>query len=149
MSAKTTAGAPAALCYCGALRKATRNLTQAYDRCLAPYGIRVTQYSILSTLQRTGPRSINELAAELVMDRSTLGRNILPLERDGLLRIDMHPDDGRSRALAVTAAGLALLNRARGAWQTAQGRFEKNYGTGRAAELRQALQAAAALEFSR
>ena len=147
MTAQTTTGAEPPPCYCLALRQATRSLTQFYDQALAPYGIRVTQYSILSALKRSGPRSINELAAELVMDRTTLGRNIRPLQREGLLRISAHPDDGRSRALAVTARGLGVLAKARGAWQEAQTRFEKSYGGTRAAALRRELQAAAAMDL--
>ena len=56
-----------------------RHVTQFYDQFLAPSGLRTTQYSILARLQRKGPMTINALAAELVMDRTTLGRNILPL----------------------------------------------------------------------
>ncbi|MGA9947175.1 MAG: MarR family winged helix-turn-helix transcriptional regulator, partial [Xanthobacteraceae bacterium] len=69
-------------CNCLALRQAARHVTQIYDQVLAPSGLRATQYSILARLQRKGPMTNNALAAELVMDRTTLGRNILPLERD-------------------------------------------------------------------
>src|SRR5579859_6417099 len=74
-------------CSCLAIRKAARHVTQFYDHCLAPTGLRTTQYSILVRLKRHGPSTINTLAAELVMDRTTLGRNILPLERDGLIAV--------------------------------------------------------------
>ena len=65
-------------CNCLALRQAARHVTQFYDQCLAPAGLRSTQYSILSRLARSGPMTINLLAADLVMDRTTLGRNIRP-----------------------------------------------------------------------
>ncbi len=74
-----------AACNCLALRQAARQVTQFYDQFLAPSGLRSTQYSILARLQRKGPMTINALAGELVMDRTTLGRNILPLQRDGLI----------------------------------------------------------------
>ncbi len=61
-------------CNCLALRQASRHVTQFYDQFLAPSGLRTTQYSILARLQRKGPMTINALAAELVMDRTTLGR---------------------------------------------------------------------------
>jgi DNA-binding MarR family transcriptional regulator len=73
-------------CNCFAVRAAARHVTQFYDQVLAPAGLRVTQFSILSNLKRLGPLTINALARETVMDRTTLGRNILPLERDGLIR---------------------------------------------------------------
>src|SRR5260370_21132852 len=72
---------------CLALREATRHVTQFYDRLLASSGLRTTQFSILIRLRLEGPMTINALAKSLVMDRTTLGRNILPLERDGLIEI--------------------------------------------------------------
>src|SRR6266704_2253431 len=75
-------------CNCLALRQAARHVTQFYDQFLAPTGLRTTQFSILARLRRMGPMTINALAADLVMDRTTLGRNILPLERDGLVAVE-------------------------------------------------------------
>src|SRR5271155_5616628 len=74
-------------CNCLALRQAARHVSQFYDQFLAPSGLRTTQYSILARLQRKGPMTINALATELGMDRTTLGRNILPLQRDGLIAV--------------------------------------------------------------
>src|SRR6201985_3647769 len=75
-------------CNCFAVRSAARHVTQFYDRFLAPIGLRTTQFSILAKLQRLGPQPINALAGDLVMDRTTLGRNIQPLARAGLVRIE-------------------------------------------------------------
>src|SRR5271170_7584973 len=75
------------LCNCLALRQATRHVTQFYDQCLAPAGLRTTQFSILARLRRLGPVTISALAADLVMDRTTLGRNLQPLEREGLVAV--------------------------------------------------------------
>ena len=74
-------------CACLAVRQAARHITQFYDQLLAPIGLRTTQFSILAKLRRQGPMTINALADELVMDRTTLGRNILPLEREGLISV--------------------------------------------------------------
>ena len=76
-----------AQCNCLALRQAARHVTQFYDQYLAPTGLRTTQFSILAKLSGLGPMTINALARELVMDRTTLGRTMLPLERDGLIAI--------------------------------------------------------------
>src|SRR5579884_2504423 len=65
------------LCNCLAIRQAARHVSQLYDRYLAPTGLRGTQFSILAKLRRLGPTTINALARDLVMDRTTLGRNIL------------------------------------------------------------------------
>jgi DNA-binding MarR family transcriptional regulator len=127
-------------CNCLALRQATRLATQLYDQHLAPSGLRTTQFSILAKLKRLGPMSINALAAELVVDRTTLGRNILPLERDGLIRIEPSATDARSKELRLTRKGTARLRPALRQWAQAQARFEAAYGGQRAAELRSLLQ---------
>src|SRR3954471_5937577 len=103
---------PGTPCTCFAVRRAARHLSQSYDRFLAPTGLRTTQFSLLRVLHRTGPRSIQALAAELGMDRTTLGRNLRPLERDGLVSIGVDPADRRGRALAITPAGLARVEQA-------------------------------------
>src|SRR5262249_46959351 len=92
-------------CNCLAVRQAGRHITQFYDQFLAASGLRTTQFSILATLRRLGPMAINALAAEMVMDRTTLGRNILPLERDGLIAVEQGRRDRRSKELRVTEAG--------------------------------------------
>ena len=134
-------------CNCLALRQAARLATQFYDQHLAPSGLRTTQFSILAKLKRLGPSTINALAAELVMDRTTLGRNILPLERDGLLRIEPSATDARSKELHLTRKGAARLSRAWPGWAEAQKRFEAAYGADRAAQLRSLLQGVVASEL--
>jgi DNA-binding MarR family transcriptional regulator len=126
-------------CNCLALRQAARHVTQFYDQCLAPSGLRTTQYSILVRLNRTGPMTINALAAELVMDRTTLGRNILPLGRDGLITIVKGDADRRRRELRLTPAGAERMRAARSQWAEAQARFEAVFGDRRAADLRDLL----------
>jgi DNA-binding MarR family transcriptional regulator len=135
-------------CNCFAVRSAARHVTQFYDQFLAPIGLRTTQYSILARLKRLGPQSINTLAESMVMDRTTLGRNILPLERDGLIRIEPAASDRRVRELRLTKAGEKRLQAAIEAWSQAQARFETSFGTKRAAELRAMLRAVVASEFT-
>jgi DNA-binding MarR family transcriptional regulator len=126
-------------CNCLALRQAARHITQLYDQFLAPSGLRATQYAILARLQRKGPMTINALAAELVMDRTTLGRNILPLERDGLIAVGPGNSDRRSKELRLTGAGAARFRTALKGWQEAQARFEATFGASRAETLRALL----------
>jgi DNA-binding MarR family transcriptional regulator len=127
-------------CNCLALRQAARRVTQIYDRSLAPTGLRTTQFSILALLWRNGPTTINALAAALVMDRTTLGRNVQPLERDGLLEIRAG-DDRRSRELHLTPSGRERLGAAAPRWKAAQAQFEASFGPERAQELRRLLRA--------
>jgi len=135
-----------AACNCLALRQATRHLTQIYDQFLAPSGLRSTQYSILARLQRKGPMTINALAAELVMDRTTLGRNVLPLQREGLIEIGTGRSDRRSKQLRLTTSGTARFRQANKAWHAAQVHFENTFGSKRAEELRTLLEGVVAGE---
>jgi DNA-binding MarR family transcriptional regulator len=135
-------------CNCFAVRAAARHVTQCYDQFLASSGLRTTQFSILAKLKRKGPLTISELAESMVMDRTTLGRNILPLERDGLIRIEAAASDRRAKALRVTKDGEKRLETARRGWQAAQQRFDAVFGVKRAAELRELLRGVVASELA-
>jgi DNA-binding MarR family transcriptional regulator len=118
------------------VRKAARHITQFYDQMLVPSGLRTTQFSILATLRQSGRMTINSLAAKMVMDRTTLGRNILPLERDNLIAVKEGSHDRRSRELRLTAAGEARLKAAMTRRVEAQGQFEAAIGARRASANR-------------
>jgi len=134
-------------CNCLALRQAARHVSQFYDQALAPFGLRATQFSILGRLQNSGPWTIQALAAKLVLDRTTLGRTIRPLERDGLVAMETDPGDRRVRALRITRAGEKLYAEALQGWQMAQQRFEAAVGEAEAATLRSTLKAVASRKF--
>jgi len=123
-------------------------VTQLYDQFLAPVGLHVTQFSILAKLKRLGPVTINALAKEMVMDRTTLGRNVLPLERDGLIRIEASAADRRAKELHLTKAGEKRLQSGRETWTQAQARFEDRFGAKRAADFRAILRAVIASDFA-
>jgi DNA-binding MarR family transcriptional regulator len=130
---------PLSECNCLALRQAARHVTQFYDQYLVSTGLRATQFSILAKLYGLGPMTINALARELVMDRTTLGRTMLPLERDGLIAIKEGTLDRRSKELGVTKAGIDRLRDAAKLWREAQEEFEEHFGARRAAALRELL----------
>ena len=134
-------------CNCLALRQAARHATQFYDRHLAATELRTTQFSILAKLKRLGPMTINALASELVMDRTTLGRTMLPLERDGLITVKDATSDRRSKELHLTKAGAGRLRAAGKLWSEAQTRFEAVFGAERAFRLRNELHAVASTEL--
>ena len=130
-------------CNCLALRCAGRAVTQFYDRHLAPSGLRSTQYSILAALRQGGPMAIHTLAAMLQMDRTTLGRNVLPLQRDGLVELAPVDADRRRKNLRLSPLGTKRLRAAQPAWHAAQQAFETRYGADRARALRELLRAVA------
>jgi DNA-binding MarR family transcriptional regulator len=132
-------------CNAAAVKKAARRISLLYDTLLAPAGLRSTQYGILSELSLRGAAlpTVGELAQALVMDRSTLGQNLRPLERERLVTLLTDPKDRRSRLIALTKQGVARLNQARKYWKIAQDRFETTIGKREAEELRTVLQAIA------
>jgi DNA-binding MarR family transcriptional regulator len=135
-------------CNCLAIRQAARHVTQFYDQLFAPVGLRATQFAILTRLRRQGPMTINALAGLLVMDRTTLGRNILPLQRDGLIAVVASASDRRRRELRLTDAGLAKHEAALESWSVAQQQFEAVFGAERAATLRRLLRDVVAADFA-
>ena len=82
------------------------------------------------------------------MDRTTLGRNILPLQREGLIAIVQGRADRRSKELQLTDAGLARLRGAVESWTEAQARFEAIFGDQRSLELRNLLHTVSATELA-
>ena len=135
------------LCNCLALRQASRHVTQFYDQFLTAAGLRTTQFSILARLRRLGPTTISVLAADLVMDRTTLGRNLQPLEREGLVAVVKGREDRRSREIRLTEAGVERLRAAVEGWLKAQAGFEGVFGQQRSAELRVLLHAVSASQL--
>lgn len=128
-------------CHCAVLRKASRHVSQAYDLALAPAGLKTTQFSLLAAIHHGGGGclTISELAGVMVMDRSTLGHNLRPLERNGLVVIETGRDDARRRRIRVTSKGRAKLKETGRLWVKMQARFESAFGAGATANLRDAL----------
>ena len=128
-------------CNCLALRKASRHMTLFYDAALEPSGLRSTQFALLTEIHRRGdaPPSIGDLAEALVMDQSTIGQNLRPLQRDGLVALERDEVDRRSRLVKLTRAGRSRLADARPLWLVAQEKFEDRFGKRAAADLRNIL----------
>jgi DNA-binding MarR family transcriptional regulator len=122
-------------------------VTRLYDDVLAPIGLGVNQYSILARLNRVGPSTIQELARLLVMDRSTLGYLLRPLEKRNFVKLEVCEQDRRSHIVTLTEAGEAAVAKARPRWAAAQRRFEGTFGKEAALELRTVLKEIATAEF--
>ena len=123
-----TAMMPFEQCNCMALRRASRRITNFYDSRLAPTGLRVTQYAILALLREHGSVSVNSLAGHLDLDRTTMGKNLRPLERMRYVKVTPSPTDGRSRTITLTESGGAALKAAARLWRRAQAEFESANG---------------------
>ncbi len=127
-------------CACFNLRRATRMVTQLYDEALKPAGIRATQFMVLVGTGSAGPISVNQLADRIVMDRTTLTRNLKPLDREGLIAV-RPGDDLRVREVSLTAKGRKTLDRAYPLWERVQARLRQKIGDSRVDRLLVDLQA--------
>lgn len=108
-----------ASCTCFSLRKAARVVTQLFDEQMAPSGLLVTQFSILGVIATMKESTMNQLAQYLVMDRTTLTRNLKPLEREGLIQINPGKDK-RTRLISLTPEGIEALQKALPLWELSQ-----------------------------
>jgi len=108
------------VCTCTTVRHAAQTLTEGYDRVLAPSGLKITQYLLLrSILRGETEKSITELAQALGSDRSTIGRNLRVLARDGLVSSRVG-NDRREHVVRVTEQGRQAVASAYPLWQQAQ-----------------------------
>lgn len=112
-------------CLCAAVRKAGRLLTRQYDRHLKPSGLKVTQYSMLANIGRNPGITVSDLATLLMMDQTTVTRNLALLDRDGLVKVEPDQDDRRVRRVWASARGTARLQEAKPLWDQAQQEVEQ------------------------
>jgi DNA-binding MarR family transcriptional regulator len=114
-------------CFCFNMRKASRMVTKHYDTILEPTGLRSTQFQILATVARHENMTISHLADLLVMDRTTLTRNLKPLENQDWISYTVD-GDRRRRTVRVTSLGHGILQRALPLWEQAQDRLLQRIG---------------------
>jgi len=110
---------PCRKCTCSALRRASRALTRHFEKQFRGAGLRATQFTILATLIQTDAIAISRLAKLLGVERTTLTRNLGPLEKRKLVQLT-GDSDGRVRQVAITGAGLALARKTLPRWKNAQ-----------------------------
>ncbi len=126
---------PAQSCVCFNLRKSARAITQKYEEAFKPLGLHATQFSLLVATRLMGSITISSLAKALVMDRTTLTRNLRPLEKQGWLRITSGKEDRREREVALTGSGQTILKKALPLWQAVQQEVKEELGQVRFARL--------------
>lgn len=127
-----------AACVCLNLRKMSRIITQMYDEALKPSGLRSTQLPVLVTLVSVGSMTVNDLADDLVMDRTSLSRLLRPLVARGLVK--MTPgEDRRTRELSVTPRGREAVATAIPMWDSVQDEVLGRLGQDRWRDLKDNL----------
>ncbi len=126
------------------LRTASRAVSALFDEALRPAGLRISQLSILVALALAGEASVSRLAGVLDLERTTMTRNVGPLEREGLIA-SAEGTDARNRILRLTEKGRATLARALPIWERVQEGITRDLGDVRWRALLRHLEAAAAL----
>jgi len=118
---------PALPCACASLRRASRAVTQLYDRQLRSEGLRPTQFTLLQVLERAGALTQGRLGELLALDSTTLSRTLRPLEEKGWVR-GRPGSDRRERHWELTAGGERKLAEAVPAWGRAQRELRSRFG---------------------
>ena len=126
-------------CLCLHAQRAARALARRFDEALRPLDLTNGQFSLLMSLNRPDPARMSEAASVLAIDRTTLTANLKPLERRGLVKIALDPEDKRSRRLILTPAGRALLVEAVPIWKRTHAELDRQLGAAGPDRLRMDL----------
>lgn len=132
-------------CTCLKLRRASQTITKVYDKYLEPSGIKVSQYSILKSISHMEPVNVSDLAVNVRLDRTTLVRNLKPLEQKGLIS-DISKAGTRNRQLILTENGKSVLTEALPLWKKAQACVEQYLGKENSSTLSSLLRKIEGLE---
>jgi len=115
-------------CTCFNLRKASRIVTQYFDDSMRSIGLRGTQFTLLANAFAYSPITVTRMAEIMVTDRTTLGRNLLPMEKNGLIKVEQG-DDRRTRIVQITDAGEKKLEEAYPLWKETQESIKQKIGS--------------------
>ena len=126
-------------CLCLHARRAARALARRFDEAFRPIGITNGQFSLLASLNRPGSAPMGAVARLLGMDRTSLTASLKPLERDGLVRVEVDPEDRRGRRLRITRKGRGVVARALPIWKATHAEVEAALSGVTADSLRRGL----------
>ena len=128
-----SAAAITEVCLCHHLRRSARAISRAYDRAFQPFGIKASQFNVLAAIAASEAVTLGKLTVILAMERTTLLRNLRPLQKAGFL------EGGGKQPISLTSTGRGLLSEASVAWRSAQRALTQRLGASRAGFLLQAL----------
>jgi DNA-binding MarR family transcriptional regulator len=118
---------PALPCLCSSFRRTARALSQVYEEAMRPTGLRITQFTILQTLARTGEVKQGRLGEILAMDSTSLTRTLRIMLQQGWIA-ERRGEDQRERWLKLSKAGEAKLKFATASWEKVQARLQAKLG---------------------
>ena len=128
-------------CLCLHVQRAARALARRFDQALQPLALTNGQFSLMMSLNRPQAPGMGSIAELLAVDRTTLTAALKPLQRRGLVRVMVDPEDRRGRLLRLTTRGKDLLADAAPVWETAHAELEALLGAREADRLRKNLRA--------
>ena len=114
-------------CNCLNMRRSSQAITEVYDKFLGPSNLKIGQFSLLKHIDKLGPVSVSDLAHNIRLDRTTLVRNLKPLEERGFIT-DTSIEGSRNRQLTLTDKGIEAYKAAEELWEKAQSFFEEYLG---------------------
>ena len=114
-------------CLCANVRRASRVLSQIYEEAMRPFGLRMTQFSILQALSLTGEKLQGDIADLLSLDSTTLTRSVQLLRKRGWVKV-RKGKDRRERWLSLSKSGERELARIQPAWQAVQKNLRSKLG---------------------
>lgn len=120
---------PSSPCLCAILRKATRVITKRYDEFLHPLGLKITQYSMLMNITRNRGITTTELAKVMLMDQTTVTRNLQLLEKKGFIFFLEEGKDLRSKQIQISQKGQKMIEQAKPLWEKAQQEIKDELGS--------------------
>ncbi len=127
-------------CLCFHVQRAARALARRFDSVFRSLDLTHGQFSLMNALNGVGPATMARVSEVLAMDRTTLTANLKPLERRGLVTLEVDPDDRRSRRVTLTAPAAApLLREAIPLWKRAHAELDRELGGSSPARLRSDL----------
>ena len=115
-------------CLCFRAQRAARVLARRFDATFRPFGLTNGQFSLMMSLNRPKPLPMGRVADFLGMDRTSLTAALKPLERRGLVRVEVDAEDRRGRRLVLTEEGRALLDAALPVWRAEHDRLDAALG---------------------
>lgn len=117
-------------CVSNNLHQTARAATRIYGEELRKTGIQRSQFSILAYLSHLGSARVSDLADMMFLERTTMTRNLNPLQKSGLIIISQDPDDARARRVMLTESGVVKFREALPCWKRAQKRIVDEFGEG-------------------
>ncbi len=126
-------------CSCNMFRESARKITQFYEGSLREVGIKPTQFSILAAIANTGPIQLTQLADRLLLERTSLTRNLNVLERNGWVQLQTGEEDLRQRVVSLSKKGYEQLDQAIPYWKKAQKAIVNKMGQDTITGLRKTL----------